>query len=119
MADPLPLSALSQLSVERPGLHQPGRDPCLRDVVYGGPQDPTDRRLILDTRTLRAMLEVAEASATGRVVIHSVGIRVRQHRAAGGHLYEIAYIEGRAPEAESSALMLAMREGALNIPGVE
>lgn len=117
----LPLTAYAQREVDRGvGLQLPGRDPCLRDVQYGGPSpdgeggDPTDRRLMLDTATLRAMLAVAEASTTGRCVVHQVGLRVRQYRARGGHLYEIVHLVGSKPTAEEHA---ALRGGAIVIDG--
>lgn len=109
--EPLPLSALSERSIRHAAIHMGGRDPIVRDVSYGGPGDDTDRRLILDAGTLRAMLAVAEQSPTNRAVIHFFGVRVRQHRASNGHLYEMAYLVGTAPQAESSALAASARAG--------
>lgn len=107
-----PLSAMAQRVIDRAGgLSLPGRDPCVRDVQYGGPGpdgeggDPTDRRWMMDTATLRMMLEVAESSTSGRCVVHQFGVRVRQHRARDGHLYEVVHVVGGKPVAEEHAML--------------
>ena len=107
-----PLAAFAQRTIDRgAGLQLPGRDPCTRDVQYGGPGpdgeggDATDRRWVMDTATLRAMLETAEQSPTGRCVVHQVGLRVRQHRAGDGHMYEIVYVVGSRPIPETHAAL--------------
>lgn len=101
--DLLPLSALSNLILQKDALSRAG-ERIVRDVQYGGPEDPTDRRLILDTRTLRQLLEVAESSITGRVIIHHAGVRCRQYE-SGGHLYEVITLVGDQPISESVAFL--------------
>lgn len=101
----LPLSALSAQIYERAAISRQG-ETVLKDVQYGGPPsednpgDLTDRRLYLDTRTLRQLLEVAENSLTGRVVIHHAGLRCRQYL-AGAHKYEVLTLVGDQPVAEN------------------
>lgn len=43
----------------------------------GGPDDPTDRRLVLSANELRTLLKMAEATPSQRVVLHHVGFNVR------------------------------------------
>lgn len=97
---PEPLSHLSRRSVAKPPLQ---RGPDYPDVVsvreIGGPEDPADRRLVLDVATLEELLARAKASPTRRVVVHGIGLRV-QLLDDGAHRWEHVTLLGRAPEPE-------------------
>ena len=103
----LPLSALSKRIYERRALSHKG-ETVIADIQYGGPADAelgipgdaTDRRFFFDTHTLRQLLEVAEQSLTGRVVVHHAGLRCRQYE-SGGHRYEALTLIGDQPLPES------------------
>ena len=79
-----PISNYSEHKFDRPLIHE-GTARLVWDRTFGGPSepdlgnagDPVDRRLILSTAELRKLLEIAEQSLTGRVVIHHAGVRVR------------------------------------------
>lgn len=103
MSEPLPFDALSAHTLEHPALSRSG-ETVLRDDQIGGPGDPADRRLILDSATLRALLSMAENSLSGRVVIHHAGVRRRHLRTSGGHVYEVLVLIGDQPVPESSGL---------------
>jgi len=43
----------------------------------GGPDDPADRRMVLSAAELRSLLKMAEATPSGRVVLHHVGLTTK------------------------------------------
>lgn len=101
-----------------PVLHTPGQDRTVRrwkvlgDVVgpaaavEGGiARGRLDARLYLDRGALRALLAMAEASPTGRVVVHGVEFDVEEREAGGpgGHRYMVIAFEG-APGPEPHPL---------------
>jgi hypothetical protein len=99
-------NALSWRAMVKPGLQLPGRPLVLRDVQYGGGDDRTDRRMVLDTAQLRMLLDMAENSTTGRVVLHRVGIRVMLLRDQSGHQYEWCSLVASKLEAEASGFLV-------------
>lgn len=102
MSDPLPLTALSHRCVAGAGLQMgPAFPEVISDVEIGGPQDSTDRRLILDVKLLSMLLEVARSSSTRRVVLHKLGLRVQRLRdRQSGHVWDHLTLLGLAPEPE-------------------
>lgn len=98
----LPFSALSFHAVAMPGLQLPGRPTVIRDTQFGGPEDRSDRRMILHVAQLEELLKVAKESMTSRVVIHHFGVRVQLLEAQGGHRYEHCTFVGSKLEAESA-----------------
>ena len=104
--DKVPFNVLSWRAVQKPGLQVAGKPVVLRDVQYGGEEDPTDRRLILHVAQLRELLAVAEASLTQRVVLHGFGVRVQTLRDRTSHVYEHCTFVGCKLEAETPPLGL-------------
>lgn len=95
-----------------PVLHTPGQDRAVRrwkvlgdvvgpaSAVEGGPaRGRLDARLYLDREALRALLAMAEASPTGRVVVHGVEFDVEERDTSSGHRYMVIAFEG-APTPE-------------------
>lgn len=99
---PQPLTALSQRNVIKPTLQRgPGHPEVLADREIGGPHDPTDRRLVVDSRTLAHLLEIARSSTSGRVVLHQLGIRVQTLRDhTTGHIWDHCTLLGTEPGPE-------------------
>lgn len=102
--DKVPFNVLGWHALQKPGLQLPGRPTVLRDVQFGGDDDPTDRRMVLHVAQLRELLAVAEDSLTKRVVLHGVGIRVQVLRANDGHVYEHCTLVASKLEAEAAPL---------------
>jgi len=101
-----PITSLSQRNVVRTPLQKgPSFPEVIRDFEVGGPEDPADRRLILDSKTLRHLLDIAEGTPTGRVVLHQIGLRVQvlQER-DGGHRWENVTLIGTEAKPETSGL---------------
>lgn len=97
---PRPLSHLSARLVEKPVLQRgPAYPETLRTFEVGGPEDPADRRLVVDRATLEQMLGLAKSSLTGRVVLHRVGLRV-EVLDDGRHRWEQVIIIGGELEPE-------------------
>lgn len=93
MADPV--DSLSRLIIPAAVLPQRAfSDPIIHQRTIGGPDDPSDRRLVLRRQDLETMLSVARATPAGSLVIHHVGLVVRVHRSHGGHQYESVHIVG-------------------------
>jgi hypothetical protein len=82
---------------EVPHLDRPNQDPTLRRwrLLEGAPA-PHDSRLYLDRKALRFLLDRAEASPTGRVVIHGAVFDVELREARNGHRYNVIRFEGSA-----------------------
>jgi len=99
---PRPLTALSRRNVIKPGLQMgPDYPEVLQDYEIGGPEDTTDRRLVVDTATLEELLRIARQALSGRVVLHSVGLRVQLLRdRQSGHRWEHCTLIGRQPRPE-------------------
>lgn len=104
--DKVPFNVLGWRALNKPGLQLPGRPTVIRDVQYGGEDDPTDRRLVLHSAQLRELLAQAEASLTQRVVLHGFGVRVQLLRDRTGHLHEHCTIVGSKLEPEPAPLGL-------------
>ena len=81
-------------------LQLPGRDRVVRTVTTAGPDEPGDRSLYLDSRTLAMLLDIARSSATGRVRVPRCGVRVDLYEQPDGHRYEVWRFIGGAPEPE-------------------
>lgn len=96
MANPFdPLDSLSQLVAIARVLPQPAfADPIIHMRTLGGPEDPSDRRLVLRVADLEAMLNVARSVPSGALVIHGLGLVVKTHRANNGHQYESVMLVG-------------------------
>lgn len=89
MPKTLPLNALSGRSYPRtPVQFGPGYPEVVFDREIGGPQDPSDRRLVLSVQELEEMLAQARASLTQRVVVHHIGLRVRTLQDRAGHRWD-------------------------------
>lgn len=103
---PQPITSLSQRNVVRTPLQRgPGFPEVLRDFEVGGPEDPADRRLILDSKTLRHLLDLAETSPSGRVVLHHIGLRVQVlEDQPSGHRWENVSLIGTEAKPETSGL---------------
>ena len=86
--------------VNRRPLDKPDHDPCTRIEEYGGPSSKRDQRLILSRKELGVLLEMAQDSPTGRVVINQAGLRVKFHRAKSGHTYTVWELLGLKPVAD-------------------
>ncbi len=104
MEDRRSFSELAWHALQRVALQLPNRPTILRDVQYGGGDDDTDRRMVLDTAQLRMLLDMAEHSLTGRVVLHRVGIRV-QLLEDKGHRYEWCTLVAAKLEAEMPSFL--------------
>lgn len=109
MPAPEKFSDFSPHSFERPPI-QEGAIRVIWDRQFGGPADdlgnpgdPQDCRMVLSRRELEALLEVAKASLTGRVVIHQAGIRVRLLE-DGGHRFKSLRLVGGKVEPETAAI---------------
>lgn len=90
-------SARQGAIVERVTLQRPGQPEVIRKVQF--PDREGDRRLYLDLPALRQLVELAERSATHRVVIHGVVVEVEQLRDQRGHVFESWTFNGHvAPE---------------------
>jgi len=86
----LPLSALGWRPKHMPGIIIRSDLNILRDIQYGGVEDPTDRRMVLSQEELEKLLEVAKASPTRRAVLHHVGVRVQLVQPTDSeHRYEV------------------------------
>ena len=79
-------------------LQKPGTDELLRRGTTGGPDDPGDRIFIADTKTLRHLLEVAQASPLGQAQIPRCGIQVDLHQRRDGSRYEVWRLVGGKPK---------------------
>lgn len=104
--DKVPFDVLGWRALQKPGLQLAGRPTVVRDVQYGGEQDPTDRRLVLHVAQLRALLAQAEDSLTQRVVLHGFGVRVQLLRDRSGHMYEHCTFVGVKLEPEPTPLRM-------------
>lgn len=105
----LPLSAFSLRNIAKTSpIQLPGRPEIVADRELGGPEDPADRRLVLDTTTLRMLLDRAEASSTSRVVIHQVGFRVQTLADNSGHRWDHVTLLGleAKPEVQPGGLLI-------------
>jgi hypothetical protein len=88
-----------------PGVAPTGlQDNLLGESVVGGPLAAQDVRMFLDRRTLEHLLNVANASAVGRAVLHGVGVRVRVYQGGDGHRYSVWSLISNPPQAEQSPL---------------
>lgn len=99
------LTALSRRCVHnpRPLQYGPNYPEVVSEVTIGGPEDPADRRLVLDADTLRHLLNLANASLTNRVVLHHLGLKVQVLRdPATGHRWEHLTLIGSEPKSEST-----------------
>lgn len=96
MANPYdPIDSLSQLVAIARVLPQPAfADPIVHMRTLGGPDDPSDRRLVLRREDIEAMLNVVRSVPSGALVIHGFGLVVKTHRANGGHQYESVMLVG-------------------------
>lgn len=103
---PLPLEALAARNEIKPALQRgPDYPEVLSIREIGGPQDPADRRLILDVQTLEQLLAEARSSMSGRVVIHHAGLRVQTLRdRRSGHRWENLLLLGSETKPEVSGL---------------
>ena len=101
----LTLSEFSDRQVHRHILHRENGRTVLQDTEYGGPQDHTDRRMMLDVDTLETMLKVARTSATQRCVVHKIGVRAILLREDDtGHRWEEIHMIGLTPRPEVTDL---------------
>ena len=91
------LKSLSRRFHQRPVMQLPGRPERLDHYEIGGPEDASDRRLQLNTETLKRLLKIAEASEVGVVVIHQVGLEVSVWLGSDGHRYEQVTLIGLEP----------------------
>ena len=106
-------AVISGLLREVTALQSPGHDTILRrfrmlgdailpavGAVGGSPaRGRVDARLYLDRAALQALLAQAEASPTGRVVVHGLELEAELREAKGGHRYLVVAFEGvPAPE---------------------
>jgi len=99
--DETPLGPL--VEVNRDPVQRPNRHRLVHEELIGGPRSHRDQRLILDRRWLSQMSELAEASISGRVLLHQVGIRARMWQAPDGHVFATwSIVYGKAePEMRS------------------
>ncbi len=98
MTGPRSLRSLSKRFHQRPVIQLPGRPRRVDHFEIGGPEDPADRRLQLNTETLKHLLKIAEASEVGVVVMHHAGLEVSVWQDDNGHRYEQVTIIGSDPE---------------------
>lgn len=104
---PQPLTALSRRCIVNPRPLQmgPSYPHVVLDREIGGPEDPADRRLILDARTLEALLDIARRSTTQRVVLHHIGLRVQTlEDRENGHRWDHCTLIGSEPKPEPAPL---------------
>ena len=109
---PVPLSALSLRNVAKPPLQRGEDYPEVLSVrEIGGPEDPADRRLVVDLATLEQLCEVARTSLSQRVVIHGIGLRVQTLRdRQSGHRWDHVVLIGREPKPGYLALRGLIKE---------
>lgn len=75
----------------RPVVQRPGQAEILQRVFVPDPRleaQARDRRLHVDTATLRRLLAIAESSPSGRVVCHGIHAEVELLRSPDGHQFE-------------------------------
>lgn len=83
--------------LQRPGQHRTLRRwHVFGDVVNGLVGQRLDARLFLDRRACAELLSKAEASATGRVVIHAAEIEVEEREDLKGNRYLVLALVGAA-----------------------
>ena len=82
-------------------LQRPGGDEVLRKERITNPG--VDRRFYLDRMMLRKLLDMAESSVTGRVVMHGAELTIELLKSTDGHVYESWTVSG-APRSEGSLL---------------
>ena len=75
-------------------------DTLLGETTIGGPLCADDVRMMLDRATLRRLLEYAESSLSGRVVLHGVGFKQRVWRTKTGHVYQTLSLVSQQPKPE-------------------
>lgn len=75
-------------SIEREKLFNIGTDVMIGERHVGGPGSGRDIRMFVSRESLEAMLLVAKASGTRRVVLQQCGIRVTTWRRKDGSVYE-------------------------------
>lgn len=109
MPNPIPLTALSRRNVakRKPLQYGPDYPEVLSDMEIGGPEDPADRRLVVDAATLQHLLDIARSSLSQRVVLHHVGLRVQVLRDSDtGHRWEHVTLIGSEPKPEPVSALL-------------
>lgn len=106
MSDRLLIQSARGAIADRVAFQRPGSPEVLRKVQF--PDTDGDRRLYVDVGTLRQLLQMAEASVTHRVVIHSVVVEVEQLRDKTGHVFEAWTFVGH-PAPEGATLDEAMK----------
>lgn len=98
------LSDRVTLSSDRP-LQMPGRDRIVREFILGGPEAAVDARMFLTKAELTHMLEVANSSMTGRVILNRPGVKVRLFETEAGHRYEAWTIVAAEAKPERHAMI--------------
>ena len=93
---------MEELIVRTAPLQDPSQDEILREYQLGGVHSDRDVRFIMDAETLEALLEVANLSATRRVILNRAGIRMKVRRARTGHIYETLHLDGLQPVPEQA-----------------
>ena len=88
------------LKVNYTPLQVGGQDRILRRYSIGGPKSLRDTRCYLDRADLEYLLNVAQASPTGRVVLPCAGVEWELRESRDGHRYEIFKISSRDPQPE-------------------
>lgn len=93
---------------DRP-LQHPGADVLLNEDHFPPRGHNLDVRYIIDRHALRQLLEAAEASVTGRVVVHGASLRVRTWRGGDGHTYSTFTFLGSGAVPEDPVIALPGR----------
>lgn len=83
--------------LQRPGQHRTLRRwHVFGDVVNGAVGQRLDARLFLDRKACAELLSKAEASATGRAVVHGVEVEVEEREDLQGNRYLVLAFVGHA-----------------------
>lgn len=100
MSDEQELTDRMTLDVTHRPLQSSG-DECLRVASFGGPECGRDATLILDRKQLIELLDIANASLSGRVEIRYPGVQVKVMRRNNGTQYELWTLIGAEAKPES------------------
>ena len=101
---PNELGGIPVINVNNSSLQRPGKHRLVRSVKLGGQEAGQDRRLYLHRRELEKLLEMANQSISGRVVLDMVGLKVELWSTPSGHQYETWTFEGIPKPERPSAL---------------
>lgn len=86
-------------------IQRPGHDTLLQEEFVPSRDHNLDIRWILDAASLDALLQIARAGSSGRVVIHNATLQVRTWVGGDGHRYSTIAIGGSDPQPENPLII--------------